>query len=226
MHHLAFAPSTRIEPVRPAAKFRATPVHKETDGASGQVNSQSCRPAPKCPMLINPRHRTRWRVHTRHVDKNVCEIGNQGLMGDLRGSGPVGRPSASTPPRWVKVLSGRPLRLSTRALTDRAGRPSVSLATGGERSVRYPRTISAIGVSICLIGAIVRLTQYFANRSLWLDEAMLANNIVPRSFSDLARALDHGQVAPIGFLWIEKALVSILGNNEFALRLFPLRSPA
>ncbi|MEM9272204.1 MAG: glycosyltransferase family 39 protein [Cyanobacteria bacterium P01_F01_bin.143] len=68
----------------------------------------------------------------------------------------------------------------------------------------------------------IRLVQYISNRSLWADEAVLALNIVNRSYPELTQPLDYDQVAPIGFLWIEKFLVNLLGNNEFALRLFPL----
>jgi hypothetical protein len=71
-------------------------------------------------------------------------------------------------------------------------------------------------------GVVLRLAQYLANRSLWLDEAYLALNIVNRSFVDLLQPLDYNQGAPIGFLMVEKAAILALGNNEYALRLFPL----
>ena len=75
---------------------------------------------------------------------------------------------------------------------------------------------------IIIFGIIVRLIQYIYNRSLWADEAVLALNILNRSYSELTQPLDYDQVAPIGFLWIEKFLVNLLGDNEYALRLFPL----
>ena len=68
----------------------------------------------------------------------------------------------------------------------------------------------------------MRLRQYFANRSFWVDEASLALNIINRSFGGLTQPLDYNQGAPIGFLFIEKSLSLLLGNNEFSLRLFPL----
>ena len=70
-------------------------------------------------------------------------------------------------------------------------------------------------------GLVLRLRQYTLNLSFWLDEAMLALNIVNRSFGGLIRPLDYDQGAPLGFLWIIKALESLLGNHEFSLRLFP-----
>ena len=75
---------------------------------------------------------------------------------------------------------------------------------------------------IISFGIIVRLIQYISNRSLWADEAVLALNIVNRSYTELTQPLDYDQVAPIGFLWIEKFLVNLLGDHEYALRLFPL----
>jgi len=72
------------------------------------------------------------------------------------------------------------------------------------------------------IGVILRFVQYLYNRSLWADEASLALNITGRSFSELFQPLDYGQAAPLGFLALEKLAVQTFGNNEYALRLFPL----
>lgn len=71
-------------------------------------------------------------------------------------------------------------------------------------------------------GIIIRLAQYISNRSLWGDEAWIALNIVNRSYLELLQPLDYKQAAPPGFLWIEKLAVQLFGNNEYALRLFPL----
>lgn len=78
-----------------------------------------------------------------------------------------------------------------------------------------------IGLALVLAGFILRLRQYLVNRSLWLDEAMLADNIVSRSFGGLTHWLDYDQQAPIGFLWSQKTAVLVFGNNEYALRLLP-----
>lgn len=77
---------------------------------------------------------------------------------------------------------------------------------------------------ICLlvVGIILRIWQYAANRSLWLDEAVLALNIIHRSFAGLTQPLDYNQAAPLLFLFVQKSIIIVLGNSEFALRLFPL----
>lgn len=77
---------------------------------------------------------------------------------------------------------------------------------------------------IICFGIAVRLVQYFYNRSLWADEAVLALNIVNRSYLELLQPLDYDQGAPFGFLIVEKLAVQIFGDNEYALRLFPLLS--
>lgn len=77
---------------------------------------------------------------------------------------------------------------------------------------------------IICFGIAVRLVQYFYNRSLWADEAVLALNIVNRSYLELLQPLDYDQGAPFGFLIVEKLAIQIFGNNEYALRLFPLLS--
>src|SRR5207244_11823416 len=59
-------------------------------------------------------------------------------------------------------------------------------------------------------------------RSLWLDEALLALNIVRRPLSGMFRPLDYNQGAPVGFLLLEKLVTHAFGNGELSLRLIPL----
>ncbi|MBA4167383.1 MAG: glycosyltransferase family 39 protein, partial [Chitinophagaceae bacterium] len=66
------------------------------------------------------------------------------------------------------------------------------------------------------------LFQYVHNRSLWNDEASLSLNILDRTFSGLLRPLDYYQVAPVLFLLIEKLFITLFGNSELQLRIFPL----
>jgi len=84
--------------------------------------------------------------------------------------------------------------------------------------------LSAFFFLTILIGIFLAIYQFIFNRSLWLDEASLALNIINRDFIELTKPLDYVQVAPIGFLFVEKVFVSVLGKNEFSLRIFSLIS--
>ena len=88
----------------------------------------------------------------------------------------------------------------------------------GDRGTRAARAVTAV----ILIGAALRLIAYLAARSLWLDEAMLANNIVGRTFVALLGPLGENQGAPWLFLLGERAAIVVAGPNELALRLLPL----
>lgn len=75
---------------------------------------------------------------------------------------------------------------------------------------------------ILATGSLLRLAQYSFNRSLWYDEALLALNVLHRSWSGLLKPLDYNQGAPIGFLFLQKLSTEILGGSEFGLRAVPL----
>ncbi len=76
---------------------------------------------------------------------------------------------------------------------------------------------------VIAVGVLLRLVRYFDNRSLWLDEAALGLNITGLPFGRLvAGGLSFVQSAPPGFLAVEKAAVVLVGDDEMALRLFPL----
>jgi hypothetical protein len=64
--------------------------------------------------------------------------------------------------------------------------------------------------------------QYLANTSLQIDEAALARNIIDRPVGALLSGLSYAQVAPVGFLLVEKGAVAFFGTSEYALRAFPL----
>lgn len=72
------------------------------------------------------------------------------------------------------------------------------------------------------LGLSARLAQYASCRSLWLDEAYLALNVLRRDFLGLLGPLDSNQIAPPLFLWAVKAVSLLLGTDELALRLVPL----
>jgi hypothetical protein len=72
---------------------------------------------------------------------------------------------------------------------------------------------------ILLLGAGFRIYTYAGNRSLWLDEAMMALNILSRSPHELLQPLDYVQFAPSGWLVLTDLVQSWLGGLELSLRL-------
>ena len=72
------------------------------------------------------------------------------------------------------------------------------------------------------LGVLLRLFEYFENRPLWIDEAMLAINIGQRGYVGLvASPLDYDQVAAPLFLWGVESITRLAGMHELALRLLP-----
>ncbi len=79
-----------------------------------------------------------------------------------------------------------------------------------------------LGVAILLFGIVLRLIVFGQNRSLFIDEANLARNIVEKGFLSFFQVLDYDQYAPPLFLIVSKGFTLLLGANELALRTWPL----
>jgi hypothetical protein len=87
-----------------------------------------------------------------------------------------------------------------------------------ERLLRDPRLMT----SIVVLGVTLRLWAYAPNTSLYLDEILLTRNILDLPIRQLlTQPLLLDQVAPRGFLLVERLAVMIFGQSELALRLFP-----
>src|SRR5262245_14867501 len=91
-----------------------------------------------------------------------------------------------------------------------------------DADARWKARLPQLVWGFVILGAVIRLVGYLLRFPLWIDECMLAENFLDRGFLDLLSPLDHHQVAPVGFLWIELASVRLLGFSEWSLRLFPL----
>ncbi len=74
---------------------------------------------------------------------------------------------------------------------------------------------------LILLGGGLRATALFSDRCLWIDEAMLALNLVGRSPIQLLEPLDYNQGAPLGFLMGAKLGLLGFGESEWVLRLLP-----
>ena len=74
------------------------------------------------------------------------------------------------------------------------------------------------------VGILLRLRLYLEDRSLLLDEAALALEIIRRTFTEIIYGLSYNPsspTAPAGFLLLEKGAIQIIADNEHVLRLFP-----
>ena len=103
----------------------------------------------------------------------------------------------------------------------RSPEPPAPPAPPGPAAARASRARLALLVAL-VVGVALRLLQYAVDRSLWLDEALLAANYLPRGWAGLLAPLDRGQTAPLGFLALQKLAATLLGPSEHALRLLPL----
>ena len=72
------------------------------------------------------------------------------------------------------------------------------------------------------LGVLFRVVQYLADRPYWMDEQSLAANITRDRLVEVFGVLSRTQLAPPGFLGVEWVAYRTLGDNPFALRLFPL----
>lgn len=72
------------------------------------------------------------------------------------------------------------------------------------------------------LGIAFRLLGYADNRPLYRDERSLLENLVKLAVFDFHTTLTEFQLAPPGFLAIERMLVRLPGNDVLAARAFPL----
>jgi hypothetical protein len=91
---------------------------------------------------------------------------------------------------------------------------------GGEAFWSEKRLRQWTWLFVALGGAALSL-RYLLRFPLFLDEAFLSVNYLDRGPLGLMRPLEYRQVCPLGFLWVQWAVVRLFGFSEYALRLFP-----
>ncbi len=62
---------------------------------------------------------------------------------------------------------------------------------------------------------------FVTNKSLWVDELLLALNFIDHSWQHLLKPLEYRQMAPIGFLLSSKCFAVIFTDHDFAFKIIP-----
>ena len=100
--------------------------------------------------------------------------------------------------------------------------PPFPLATPeGSATWLTPRRLDRWVLAFVVLGLAARCIRYFLRFPLWEDECFLCANLMDRDFRGLMQPLNYHQVAPLFFLWIQLAVVKVLGFHELSLRLVP-----
>ena len=75
---------------------------------------------------------------------------------------------------------------------------------------------------VIIVNVMLCYIHFIGHSSMWFDELTSALNIRDSSFFQLAtQSLNYNQVAPVGFLLLEKLATVLFGINDHAYRLFP-----
>jgi hypothetical protein len=91
------------------------------------------------------------------------------------------------------------------------------VATSQIRGLRLERWL----ILFAVVGVGLRVFRYALGLPLWGDEGFLGVNILDRGYRGLLRPMEYIQVAPIGFLWAERAMYQAFGMSEYVMRLIP-----
>lgn len=70
-----------------------------------------------------------------------------------------------------------------------------------------------------IFGIGLRIFRYALGLPIWGDEGFLGVNILDRGFRGLVQPMEYIQVAPLGFLWAERAMYQCFGMSEYNMRL-------
>ncbi len=128
--------------------------------------------------------------------------------------------SVSVPPRTTRPRRGARAAPKPAALGRHARRRSLSPQVIAALERGWTTWVPALALAV---GAYARVRQWAGGRSLWLDEVLIADNLVRRGFVDLVQEpLLHSQAAPAIWLWLERLCVTLFGTSERSLRVVPL----
>ncbi len=88
------------------------------------------------------------------------------------------------------------------------------------------RALARMACGLLLIGLLWRTVRYLLQFPIWGDEVMLALNFVHFDYVQLTQKLENMQVAPLLFLWGERAAFTWMGPSMLSLRFIPFLASA
>lgn len=100
---------------------------------------------------------------------------------------------------------------------------TTTTTTAAEPARVSPRPVAfrweRLAPAVVAVGVVLRIRQLLVDRSLWVDEALLAQNILDRDLGGLVEPLGGEQGAPVGYLWLLRMLVVGFGPTASWMRL-------
>lgn len=123
----------------------------------------------------------------------------------------------------MQLLLTNPMKPNARKIMALKQNPSKvnQLTDRGLKALNSPVMFwMSVGL-VVLSGFVIRIRQYLEARALTFDEALLANNLINHSLRELTGTLDNDQVAPMGFLFIEKLVIQTFGVGDLVFKLIP-----
>jgi predicted membrane-bound mannosyltransferase len=90
-----------------------------------------------------------------------------------------------------------------------------------DRIALFYSVICALLAVLVVYSFVVRVQMYMLGTSLWLDESLLAENIVAMNMGEmLTPPMRNLQTAPVLYLVVVKSITMLFGASESALRVF------
>lgn len=87
--------------------------------------------------------------------------------------------------------------------------------------VSEKRSSKIIPIVLIMLGILLIVRAYVANRPLWGDETSLIADILSNSFAGLTKPFENEEVAPTGFLFLQKSIALLFGNKDFVFKIIP-----
>ena len=81
---------------------------------------------------------------------------------------------------------------------------------------------SLVTAALALAGTALKIYQWYFSKPLWVDEEMVLLNVRDRAISELIHPLWLNQAAPLGWLALQRAVVTEFGTTDRAVRAIPV----